>query len=78
MFSPSGFLADKYPKNIVMKISAIFNVILTSIICICFYSGAFWMAFIFTFIMGAQAAIYSPSKYGFIKETRRKRLSCYG
>lgn len=54
MLSPSGFLADKYPKNIVMKISAIFNVILTLIICICYYSGAFWMAFIFTFIIGVQ------------------------
>ncbi|EOI2586140.1 MFS transporter, partial [Campylobacter jejuni] len=78
MLSPSGFLADKYPKNIVMKISAIFNVILTLIICICYYSGAFWMAFIFTFIMGAQAAIYSPSKYGFIKELVGKDFLAMG
>lgn len=68
MLSPSGFLADKYPKNIVMKILAICNVILSLIICICYYSGAFWMAFIFTFIMGVQAEIYSPNKYGFIKD----------
>lgn len=78
MLSPSGFLADKYPKNIVMKISAIFNVILTLIICICYYSGAFWTAFIFTFIMGAQAAIYSPSKYGFIKELVGKDFLAMG
>ncbi|EGW0785435.1 acyl-[ACP]--phospholipid O-acyltransferase [Campylobacter jejuni] len=78
MLSSSGFLADKYPKNIVMKISAIFNVILTLIICICYYSGAFWMAFIFTFIMGAQAAIYSPSKYGFIKELVGKDFLAMG
>lgn len=36
------------------------------------------MAFIFTFIMGAQAAIYSPSKYGFIKELVGKDFLAMG
>ncbi len=29
MLSPSGFLADKYPKNLIMKLSAAFSVMLT-------------------------------------------------
>lgn len=61
-----------------MKISAIFNVIFTLIICICYYSSAFWMDFVFTFIMGVQAAIYSPSKYGFIKELAGKDFLAMG
>lgn len=78
MLSPSGFLADKYPKNWVMKISAWFSVLLSIIICICYYSGAFWFAFVMTFIMGIQSAIYSPSKYGFIKELVGKDLLAMG
>lgn len=41
MLSPSGFLADKYPKNLIMKLSAAFSVMLTIIICISYYNGAF-------------------------------------
>ena len=66
--SPAGFLADKYPKNKVMRISAWFGVIIVSLICVSYYLGAFWLAFCLTFIMGIQSALYSPSKYGFIKE----------
>lgn len=78
MLSPSGFLADKYPKNWIMKISASFNVILAIIICACYYNGAFWTAFVFTFILGIQAALYSPSKYGFIKELVGKDFLAMG
>lgn len=78
MLSPSGFLADKYSKNIIMKISAIFNVILTLIICICYYSGAFWMAFIFTFYNRSTSSTLFTKQIRFYQRTCRKRLSCYG
>lgn len=78
MLSPSGFLADKFPKNKIMKISAYFSVILTCIICVCYYLGVFWLAFIMTFIMGIQSALYSPAKYGFIKELVGKELLAMG
>lgn len=78
MLSPSGFLADRYPKNLVMKVSAYFNVLLTLILCICYYAGAFGLAFAMTFVLGIQAALYSPSKYGFIKELVGKDLLALG
>ncbi|MFQ6341950.1 acyl-[ACP]--phospholipid O-acyltransferase [Campylobacter sp. VTCC 70190] len=78
MLSPSGFLADRYPKNWIMKLCAAFSVVLSIIICICYYNGAFWTAFALTFVMGIQAAIYSPSKYGFIKELVGKDLLSMG
>lgn len=78
MLSPSGFLADKFPKNKIMKMSAYFSVILTCIICLCYYLGAFWLAFAMTFIMGVQSALYSPAKYGFIKELVGKELLAMG
>lgn len=78
MLSPSGFLADRFPKNLIMKFSAYFNVFLTSILCISYYTGAFHIAFIMTFILAIQSALYSPSKYGFIKELVGKNLLTLG
>ena len=67
-FTPSGYLADKFAKNIIMKYSAIFAVFITLLITYSYYSGYFYMAFILTFVLASQSAIYAPAKYGFIKE----------
>jgi len=68
MFSPSGFLADRFAKNIIMKHSAAFAVFITLIITYSYYEGYFIMAFAMTFVLALQSAIYGPAKYGYIKE----------
>jgi len=68
LFTPAGFLADKYPKNRVMRISAWAAVALTSLITLFYHLGWFWPAFVMTFMLAMQSAFYSPAKYGFIKE----------
>ena len=68
LFTPAGFLSDKFPKNRVMKYSAWFVLILTSLITLFYYLGWFWPAFCMTFILAMQSAFYSPAKYGYIKE----------
>jgi len=68
VFSPSGFLADRFPKNTIMKYSALFAVFITLCITYAYYNGFFIMAFILTFILALQSAIYGPAKYGYIKE----------
>jgi acyl-[acyl-carrier-protein]-phospholipid O-acyltransferase/long-chain-fatty-acid--[acyl-carrier-protein] ligase len=72
LFTPSGFLSDKYPKNKVMRISAWAAVGLTLAITVFYYLGWFWPAFAMTFLLAVQSAIYSPAKYGFIKELAGK------
>lgn len=67
LFSPSGFIADKFAKNSIMRISAWFAVGITVAITACYYLGLFWPAFIMTFLLAMQSAIYSPAKYGYIK-----------
>lgn len=67
LFSPSGFIADKYAKNSIMRISAWFAVGITIAITACYYLGLFWPAFMMTFLLAVQSAIYSPAKYGYIK-----------
>ena len=68
IFSPSGFLADKYPKNKIMQHAALFAVVITLGITYAYYHGYFLFAFIMTFLLALQSAIYGPAKYGYIKE----------
>jgi len=68
LFSPSGFIADKYPKPKIIKISSFIAIIITSLILISYYFEMFWFSFGLTFLLAAQSAIYSPAKYGLIKE----------
>jgi len=68
LFSPSGYLADKYRKPIVMRISALVAIALTLIITLSYYQGWFIVSFVMTFLLAVQSAFYSPAKYGYIKE----------
>ena len=68
LFTPSGFLSDKYPKDKVMRASAWSAVGLTLAITAFYHLGWFWPAFAMTFLLAVQSAIYSPAKYGYIKE----------
>ena len=67
LFSPAGFLSDRFAKNIVMRTTAWFAVGLTLLITLCYYQGWFWGAFAMTLLLGVQAALYSPAKYGYLK-----------
>ena len=67
LFTPAGLIADRYPKNRVMRIAAWFAVVITLAITACYYLGWFWPAFMMTFLLAVQSAIYSPAKYGYIK-----------
>ncbi len=68
LFSPSGFLSDKYPKPRVIRWAAAASVGATLLITLFYYMGWFWGAFAMTLVMAVQSAIYSPAKYGYIKE----------
>lgn len=75
LLSPAGFLSDKYRKTDVMRLSAWAAVIVTVAITAFYYLGWFWPAFAMTFLLAAQSAIYSPAKYGYIRELfGKKRL----
>ena len=68
MFSPSGFLADRFAKNLIMKYSSVFAVVITLFITLSYYQGWFFTAFFMTFLLATQSAIYGPAKYAYIKE----------
>ncbi|KAA6185672.1 MFS transporter [Thiohalocapsa marina] len=68
LFTPSGYLADRWPKNRVMRRAAWVAVAITLGITACYYLGLFWPAFVMTFVLALQSAVHSPSKFGYIKE----------
>ena len=68
LFSPSGFISDRFAKSRVMRVCAWAAVGITLAITVFYYLGWFWWAFGMTFLLALQAAIYSPAKYGYIKE----------
>ena len=68
LLSPAGFLSDKYRKTEIMRLSAWAAVGITLAITAFYYLGWFWAAFAMTFLLAAQSAIYSPAKYGYIRE----------
>jgi acyl-[acyl-carrier-protein]-phospholipid O-acyltransferase/long-chain-fatty-acid--[acyl-carrier-protein] ligase len=67
LFSPAGFISDRFAKNVVMRNSAAAAVALTLGITASYYLGQFEVAFAMTLLLGVQAAIYSPAKYGYLK-----------
>lgn len=78
LFSPSGFLSDRFSKNKILKICAFVNLILLVMFMIFYFTGFFWGAFYMTLLMGVQATIYAPAKFGYIKELVGKENLTWG
>lgn len=68
LITPAGFLSDKYQKPKIMRISAWLAVGLTLMITYFYYQGFYISAFGMTLLLAVQSAIYSPAKYGLIKQ----------
>ncbi|MDY0194665.1 MAG: acyl-[ACP]--phospholipid O-acyltransferase [Sulfurovaceae bacterium] len=68
LFSPSGYISDRFSKTKVIRYGALTAIIVSLFIVVSYYFGQFYMAFGLTFLLAAQSAIYSPAKYGMIKE----------
>jgi acyl-[acyl-carrier-protein]-phospholipid O-acyltransferase/long-chain-fatty-acid--[acyl-carrier-protein] ligase len=73
LFTPSGFIADKFSKTKVLQITAAAAIPLTILVTWCYFQGYFWGAFALTLLLAVQSALNSPAKYGYIKETFGKQ-----
>ena len=68
LFTPTGYISDKYSKNKIMRVSAWVALGITLLITYSYYQGWFWLSFGMTFLLALQSAFYSPAKYGYVKE----------
>ncbi len=67
-FTPAGFLSDRFRKNWIIQQSSKLAFIITVLISFAFLFGLFKVALFLTFLLALQSAIFSPAKYGLIKE----------
>ena len=67
LFSPSGYISDRFSKTTVVRYAALSAVGLTLLITLSYYQGWFYVSFALTLLLAVQSAIYSPAKYGLIK-----------
>ncbi|MEY4640515.1 MAG: hypothetical protein RLZZ227_509 [Pseudomonadota bacterium] len=68
LLTPAGFLSDRYNKLRIMRTTAWGGIAICAVIVLCYHLGWFLAAFAMTLLLAIQSAIYSPAKYGFIKE----------
>ncbi|WP_367607429.1 acyl-[ACP]--phospholipid O-acyltransferase [Legionella sp. W05-934-2] len=68
LFTPSGFIADRFSKASVLRVTAAAAIPLTLLVCWCYYQGYFWGAYGLTLLLAIQSVMNSPAKYGYIKE----------
>ncbi|NRA40963.1 MAG: MFS transporter, partial [Pseudomonadales bacterium] len=68
LFTPAGFISDRFAKHRVIQLTAAMAIAATAVICFAYYQGWFWLAFALTLFLAVQSAIYSPAKYGYIRE----------
>ncbi len=68
LFSPSGWISDRFDKSKVVRYMAFIGLILSIGATVAYYNGWFIVAFGMTLLLATQSAIYSPAKYGLIKE----------
>ena len=68
LFIPAGYISDKYEKTKVIEYASLLAIVITICILASYMMGWFWVAFGLTFVLAGQSAIYSPAKYGLIKE----------
>ncbi|MBK9576428.1 MAG: MFS transporter [Fibrobacteres bacterium] len=67
-FTPAGFFSDKFAKDKVIRWCTFLAIPLAIALVGAFHLANWNMAFWLLLIIATQAALYSPSKYGFVKE----------
>lgn len=68
LFTPAGYLSDRFAKPYLMRATAFAAILITLLITLAYYQGWFLFAFALTLVLAAQSALYSPAKYGYIRE----------
>ncbi len=67
----AGFFSDRYSKRSVMIACKVAEIAIMALGTVAILSGNVWAMFVVLFLMGAQSAFFSPSKYGSIPEIVR-------
>src|SRR5438477_5532131 len=64
----AGQLADIYSKRSVLVVTKSLEIVATALGLVAFVSGRLELTYVVLFLIGAQAALFSPAKYGILPE----------
>ncbi len=68
LFTPSAYFSNRFPLVKVMRVTAWIAFASCLLITWFYYHGNYQWAFIMTLVLAMQSAVYSPAKYGYIKQ----------
>lgn len=63
-----GQLADKYPKDRIVRILKAAEIMVALLGALALWLGMVWAAFVVLFLLGVQSAFFGPSKYSFLPQ----------
>jgi acyl-[acyl-carrier-protein]-phospholipid O-acyltransferase/long-chain-fatty-acid--[acyl-carrier-protein] ligase len=66
LFTPSGFLSDRYLKNRIIQYGAGIAFVIASLMSISYCHGLFNVALVLLFLLAIQSAVYSPAKFSYV------------
>jgi len=79
LFSPiAGRLSKKHPKALIIKITKVAEIPIMLLAAIGFYFKSLPVAMTAMFFMGLQSCMYSPAKYGIIRDIGGKKGISFG
>ncbi len=64
----SGTLADRFSKRNIIVLTKVFELVIMALGILAFYYESKWGSFCILFLLAAQSALFSPSKYGILPE----------
>lgn len=74
----AGFLADRYSKRNVIIVTKVLEMVIMGLGLWALVVGNIWAILVTVFVMGAQSALFGPSKYGILPEMLPKEKLSYG
>lgn len=78
-FSPlAGRFAMKYSKQRVLQVCKLLEIPVLMLACLAFYFQWVWLAIFCVLVMGVLSCMYSPSKYGLIRDVDGKKGVSFG
>ncbi|MBR0458150.1 MAG: MFS transporter [Victivallales bacterium] len=69
----AGYVSDRVTKRRVILWAKWLELVVMTLGFFCFAAGAIYWLLLVLFLMGAQSALYSPAKYGYLPETLPER-----
>ena len=79
LLSPySGEIAERYLKQRVVKLMKLLELPIVAVAGIGFWIESVWMTLLAVLLMGMQSCLYSPAKYGLIRDVEGEKGVSFG